>query len=203
MWPLAKVKVNAEENTQGPTDLHLLKLSCQPGSITASETPLPAPWQKLISSDADPLPLTLSPTSCFLPWTNLGWVFPARSQSRGIFLTGKWRSSWCHTPLNIMAQVTATASDITHILQSLLLKESQCLSTITFFWRQRNHPEFNSLLWIEASNALGCPNLLPAASPLRCKTSRGPISHLAAPCTSLGYPLPLRGHRTTLFRQLN
>ena len=136
MWPLAQVKVNTEENhanTQGPTDLYLLKFSCQPGSITASETPLPAPWKKLVGSDPDPSPLTLSPTGCFSLWTNLGWVFPARSHSRGTFLTGKWRSVWCHTPLNTMPQVSATASDITHILQSLPLKESQCLSTIIFF----------------------------------------------------------------------
>lgn len=133
-WPLAQVKVNAEKNTQGPTDRHLLKLSCQPGSVTTSETPLPAPGRNS-SALTQTLRLSHSPTTCFSLWTNLGWVFPARSQSQGTFLTGKWRSSQCHTSLNTLAQVSATASDVAHILQSLPLKESQCLSTITFFWR--------------------------------------------------------------------
>lgn len=63
VWPLAQVKADAEENT------HLLKLSCQPGSMTASKATLPSPWQKLFSSDADTSPLILSPTSCFSLWT--------------------------------------------------------------------------------------------------------------------------------------
>lgn len=99
-----------------------------------------------------------------------------------------------------MVQVSATASDITHILQSRPLRKSQCLSSNTFFWSKWKHPGFNSLLWLEASKALGCPSPLPAASPLRCKTSTCPTSHPGAPGISL---LSLRGHWTPLLRQLN
>lgn len=102
-----------------------------------------------------------------------------------------------------MTQVSATASDITHILQSQPLRKSQCLSSNTFFWSKWKHPVFNSLLWIEASKALGCPSPLPAASLLRCKTSTCPISHPAAPGISFVYLLSLRGHWTPLFRKLN
>lgn len=102
-----------------------------------------------------------------------------------------------------MTQVSATASDITHILQSQPLRKSQCLSSNTFFWSKWKHPVFNSLLWIEASKALGCPSPLLAASLSRCKTSTCPISHPAAPGISFVYLLSLRGHWTPLFRKLN
>lgn len=133
--PLAHVKVDTEENTKGPTDLHLLKLSCQLGSITASKATLPFPWQKLFSSDADPSPLTLSPTSCFSLWTPSAGCFLLTPRTEEHFsLEGGRVPSAIHHWIACI-QASATASNMTQILQSLPLKEFQCFSTNTFFWR--------------------------------------------------------------------